>query len=491
MRKFILLLLLLTTFYAKNICENKFFTFNTSSYRSSVTILDLIKNLASECKISILAEDAITYRALNQRLKFINISDYSLTDLFDLLLSEHNLFYEYDKNRGLLKISFLKTKTFYIDYVNFQNRKSETKKSIKTGSGSGSSGGKSSGSSSNNEDSLSSVTEFKFWEKIEAEIKALMQRDGDAYRVKSKVFVNSEAGLVTVTGTKRQLDRVVEYINTLLDRLHKQVMIEAKILEVTYRNASSTGIDWSKFDLSLFGNGRGAYSARGVNVISNSLNVPINGFAYDFNMNGFIQFLKQNGDVSIVSNPKVLTLNNQPAVINVGDQINYKYQTGEIVTSTSGTPVGTNTYTIESVFIGVTLSIVPEVTHDGFIILKINPVISDFRDLNQASMKPDTIRSVPPDVKIKQLSSIVKVKNGNRVVIGGLITKTVTDDGNQVPLLGDIPLIGGAFKSHKKGFIKSELVLVITPKIVDGTTNISLEEIDEKFNKRDKKRREK
>jgi general secretion pathway protein D len=200
--------------------------------------------------------------------------------------------------------------------------------------------------------------------------------------------------------------------------------------------------------------------------------------------------------VHTISNPKVMTLNNQPAVINVGDQINYKYQTGAITTTTTGNPVGTNTYTIGSVFVGLTLNIVPEVTDDGFIILKINPVFSEPIQQNEgldynaigddgndfAPINPEdptatsTVRQMPPDVKIKQLTSIVKVKNGNKVVIGGLISKRVINANTKVPLLGDIPLLGRAFHHTGTEVQKVELIVVITPRIVDGTEVPTIDE---------------
>jgi len=473
MRYIITILLLLNLANAKNICEDKLFSFNTNSYKNSITILNLLENLVNQCEITMLIENTITRKALSQKLAYINVRDYSIYELFDLLLSEHNIFYKFDSNKNLLKLSYLQTKSFYIDYVNIKSRTSNTKNSIKSG------GGKSGGDSTN-EDTIETVTEFDFWERIEKDIKALLQRDEDIYLIKSKVFINPEAGLVTATGSKKQIDRVTEYIQMLLDRVHKQIMIEVKILEVAYNKANSTGIDWSKFDLSFLGGANANYQARGASVISNSLNVPINTFGYNFTMDGFISFLKQKGEITVVSNPKVLTLNNQPAVINVGQQINYKTET--MILSKDGIPM--KSFAIDSVFVGVTLSIVPEVNQDGFIILKVNPVISNCVQTNCIREENDK-SGLPPDTIVKQLSSIVKVKNGNRIVIGGLITKNQTISENQVPELGDVPFFGRAFASEKKRTVKSELILVITPKIITGSTDISLEDIDKKFRIRD------
>ncbi|WP_434658383.1 type II secretion system protein GspD [Sulfurimonas sp. NW9] len=121
--------------------------------------------------------------------------------------------------------------------------------------------------------------------------------------------------------------------------MHKQVAIEAKIIELTYDDSSSTGIDWSKLDISLSGsisNDPGAVDAT-------LLNKPSYNLAYSFSTAKFLKYLKTYGDIKVLSNPKVVTMNNQPAVINVGEQLSYKFQTGS-VTTTGGTAAGTNTF---------------------------------------------------------------------------------------------------------------------------------------------------
>jgi general secretion pathway protein D len=188
-------------------------------------------------------------------------------------------------------------------------------------------------------------------------------------------------------------------------------------------------------------------------------------------MDGLINFLNRYGDVNTLSTPKILTLNNQPAVINVGNQINYRYESGSVSATNVGSAT-TNTYVMSSVFIGLTLNIVPEITEDGYIILRINPVVSEQLDqdegldLAKESTNTDGVRTMPPDIKIKQLSSIVKAKDGARVVIGGLVSTRKFQENSAVPLLGAIPLIGGLFKHTGIETEKIELIIVVTPKII-------------------------
>jgi general secretion pathway protein D len=192
-------------------------------------------------------------------------------------------------------------------------------------------------------------------------------------------------------------------------------------------------------------------------------------------------FLNKYGDVNVLSTTKILTLSNQPAVINVGKQINYRYQSGTLST-TAGTGSATNTYVMNSVFIGLTLNIVPEITDDGFIILRINPVVSEaldsFQDTSGDVTDADGVRIMPPDIKIKQLSSIVKAKDGARVVVGGLVSSSTKNIKNKVQGLGDIPILGYAFKHDSSQVYKTELIIVITPKIINDNSFPSIDRVE-------------
>ena len=195
-------------------------------------------------------------------------------------------------------------------------------------------------------------------------------------------------------------------------------------------------------------------------------------------MDGLISFLKTYGNVHVLSTPKILTLNNQAAVINVGKQINYRYQSGSLNTITTGQSTS-NTYVMSSVFIGLTLNIVPEITDDGFIILRVNPVVSRLDDDQKTVTDAQGVRIMPPDIKIKQLSSIVKAKDGTHVVIGGLVSNTKKDVKSGVPILEDIPIFGMLFHSTSKETYRTELIVVITPKIIKNDDFPSIDRVED------------
>ncbi|NPA65062.1 MAG: pilus (MSHA type) biogenesis protein MshL, partial [Epsilonproteobacteria bacterium] len=242
----------------------------------------------------------------------------------------------------------------------------------------------------------------------------------------------------------------------------------------------TTGIDWSQFNIAINGildqqnniyptNPAVTYEFTGqAGKYSNLATTVINA---TFNMTGLLNFLKQSGDVYTLSNPKILTLNNQPAIISIGETLNYNVATNVVITaSTAG--LAEKTYTPGSVFVGILLNITPEITKENDIILRINPSISELRDPEQASYFGDAgFREIAPDTKEKKLSSVVKVKDGSTLILGGLISNTKNFTINGVPILKDIPLFGNLFGSKKRQNQRFELIFVIRPKVIEnGTT---------------------
>ncbi len=478
-KKFLIFYLFLMTLFGAE-CDNRLF--NLTAYSESgnaIRIKDVLMDLSNSCDITVVFKDREAKKNIYRPLDFVNIKNYTLNELLDFLLGESNLFYDYDSKRRLLKISYFRTKNYIIDYINLTSMISESKKSITLGA----QGSENENSYSNSEEegsngqsvdytTIISKSEFTFWKNLQRHLNAMMQEEGEKGH---SVYINKDASLITVTGNKRQLNRVERFLNRLMGRMHKQVLIEAKLIEVVYNDSQTTGIDWSKFSLSISGS-RDAATMRQNGVSINNFSTPNYFLGYNFSVEGLFDFLKKYGDIKVLSNPKILTLNNQPAIINVGDQISYRYPTGEVVYSTSGQPYTSSTYNIGSSFVGITLYVIPEITEDNQIIMKINPVTSELlKDSNQSLQSID--RSLPPDIKIKQLTSIVKVKDGQKVLIGGLISKDYSTQHNKVPLLGDMPVVGKLFHSTQKRKKRSELFILIAPKIVKENSMPTIDEL--------------
>ncbi|NPA64718.1 MAG: pilus (MSHA type) biogenesis protein MshL [Epsilonproteobacteria bacterium] len=481
---------------AQQSCDTKLFTLQSEP---GVKIKEFVDNIAEECQFTVLVKDKYAKKRLEERLGKIVLDKASLYDILHLILEEHDLSYNLEGNT--LKISYLVTKTFHVDYVT-SKRVGETKTDASidigrvggrssrgggtgggtgTSSNSGRSGSGMSGLNTPGRDvnTIFSKEEFDFWGNLKEELRSIINRPEDDYLAPDPV-INEKAGLVTITATQKQMKRVEEYLAMLEDRLHKEVLIDVSILAVLLDSKHTTGIDWSRFNIAINGtydeannfvptNPAVTYTLTGQEgQYHNLATTIINSY---FNLTGLIDFLKQSGDVYTLSNPKILTLNNQPAIISIGETLNYNVATSVVITATT-TGLAEKTYTPGSIFVGILLNITPEITKDNDIILRINPSISELRDPEQASMYTDAgFREIAPDTKEKKLSSVVKVKDGSTLILGGLISNTKNFTINGIPVLKDIPVFGNIFGSKKRQNQRFELIFVIRPKVItNGTT---------------------
>lgn len=498
LKKFLLLGVFLTTFmvpaYA-NSCSTQLFT---TTLNSALTIGDVVENLADACGLTLLLKDDEAKKKMSEKLYYVKLNNASLNEFLDTILVENDLSYSLEDSK--LRISYLNTKTFQLDYISGDRKgKSNAHVTIANSSNGKSStgssgGGLESGAGSKTGVSIESNDNFKFWSKIKEEIHELLNRPEDEYTAPEPI-VNPEAGMITITGTAQQLKRVSIYIDNLSKQLKNQVLIDVQILSVTFDDSSTTGIDWSQLyslqnmaiasasmlqhNVSSLAS-QGDASALSIGDVTSAENTtPKNSGAIitrgSVQINDVVKFLKTQGDVKSISNPKILTLNNQPALISVGKELFYKIQSTSVMQGTNGAGTQQSGETIDSVFAGILLDITPEISEDGSITLKINPSISDTID----TVKSDTsgARNIPPDLSRKQISSVVTLQDSQHVILGGLISSKTGTKISKVPLLGDLPLLEYLFKHEVKVNSVDELVLIITPHIIKQQSDLSLEDL--------------
>jgi general secretion pathway protein D len=187
-----------------------------------------------------------------------------------------------------------------------------------------------------------------------------------------------------------------------------------------------------------------------------------------------IKFLATQGDVKAISSPRVMTLNNQPALISVGKELFYKIKSSSTASGGGGAVAAEGEY-VDSVFAGILLDITPEIDSNGMITLKINPSISD--TINDVTNTNGSARDIPPDLVRRQIASVIKVKDGDHAILGGLIFSRTGTKANKVPLLGDLPLFEYAFKYEEKIDTVEELVIIVTPHIVKNSKSVSLKDL--------------
>ena len=442
-----------------------------------VSLSDVLNQLSEMCDFSIVAKDSYSKKELDEKVFGVNIRNMSLSEVFDLLLNEKNLSYEFANN--VLKISSLQTRIFKIDYItSVREGTAITKASVDASPSEVGSSSSSDSSSSDikNENNLIRTTErFDFWEKLDAELKAILNNSSEHITAPDPI-INQNAGLITVTATPSQLKRVEKYIAEMQRRLKKQVVIDVSIIAVDLNNEYKQGVDWSKFELGFntyIGNpgsntnSSASWTNKGNSLsdgFGRTLNIAAN---LNFSIDGMINFLETNGKAKVVSSPKVTTLNNQQALISVGDNINYRVQE-QTDSGNSNSDRLTTTYKQYSVFIGILLNLLPEVSDNNKIMLRINPSLSSFKYAEDDTRGQNTsIREIAPDTVQKKLSTVVQVNSGDTIILGGLIGQTKNKQNTAVPLLADIPLIGNVFKSTRDGIRTTELIFVITPRVVD------------------------
>ena len=480
MIKRILLLLLFFVFsHGSQDCSLKLFTLQTSP---KIKIGEIVSNIADECSLSVLIKDSSAKEKLQQGVGKLYLKNVTLNRLLDIILKEHDLTYTLEDN--ILKIRYLVTKTFKLDYVTSKREgKTVTDASVDVGGVVQTSGTTS--KKTRDVNIISSQDSFDFWKNIQNEIYNILNRPGDEYNA-SQPVINPSAGLVTVTATQKQIDRVERYIHEIEKRLHREVLIDVSILAVFYNKNLTTGIDWSKFNLTFNGqqDSSGTFTPTNPLATYQSVGVGTNFKNIDFtstatavinaslNLSGIIDFLQQHGKVVTLSNPKILTLNNQPAIITIGDNINYNVPTS--ITISAQGYLGQKAYTPSSIFVGILLNITPEITDNNEIILRINPSISELKNPEDLYTNTNTFREIAPDTKEKKISSVVKVKDGSTLILGGLISNTKNFMINGVPVLKDIPFFGNLFKSKKKDNQRFELVFVLKPKIIDDNDNFDI-----------------
>jgi len=460
--------------------------FNISSAKDT-KITDFIDQLSDQCEFSVIVSDPHAQKFMETSLNKTHLKNLTITEVLDIILLENNLSYKLENN--LLKISYLTTKVFGIDYILSQRKATAstdvTLSSSNSEAGGTTQGGEQGGSASTAQSGIKIETndEVKFWEQLDLELQQVLNRPEDVYEASSPI-INKNAGLITVTATVKQMNRLEAYLKKLQEKVQLQVLIDVQLLSVTMSEGKTTGVDWSqlyqlqnidvKIDNKSY-NYTGTFDAKTNDMtdiagstareVANLISIKA-----EVSLNEVVKFLQSQGDVSSISNPKVLTLNNQPALITAGTEYFYKVKSS---TSQQGSGGGvaatTQDESVESVFAGVLLNITPEIADDRTVTLKINPSLSETKDDLTQGTSSD--RVMPPDLNRRQLSSVVTVKSGNRIILGGLINTKNIQESSKVPILGDIPVVSSLFRYESNSKQVEELVIVIEPHIIEKTSN--------------------
>lgn len=477
--KLLLFILCIAPFSLILACKQTF-SLQTQGKLSSFEILE---EVARDCQLNLIFLDAFAKNILLQNKPELYVHKLKLEDFLNLLFKESNIHHTLQGRN--LKISFLYTQTYELNYVStsrvgssstdvvlspnpsmqeFHSSFNESKipqRTLEIGTTQGVANSGRSGTK------IFSIDENNFWGEIKKEMLQIAYRPEDKMleQIPQSITINKNAGLLTITATKNQHQRIQNYLERLNSKMHSQVLVDVHIFMTRHKNAKTSGINWNEF----YNLGNLAISSpnssgdnRLIQIGSHGVNVELNILSQDATLNRIIEFLETYGETHSISNPKVLTLNNQPAIISVGSVLRYA-QNSIFQSSSQGSSIQNSIETYPSIFSGVLLDLTPSIQGEE-IILKINPSITRTKNTALES-EPNALKS-PPNLSTNQLSSLVKVKSGERIVLGGLISEVESKKEFKIPILGDIPLLNSLFKYQWSNLFSEEMVIIISPTII-------------------------
>ena len=364
--------------------------------------------------------------------------------------------YEYSRSGNLYQVlpASLQTQIFQINYLDIQR---DGTSDTQVSAGSVSNSGDNSSSDEVIGTRISTKTSTNFWGTLQTTLDTIVTGEG------RKVVVTPQTGVIVVRALPSELSTVRDYLAQAELILHRQVVIEAKILEVTLNNGFQAGVNWTA--LGELSTGKTALFSQSSTGLTNA--DAIGGiFKADLSLGDFtavIELLGSQGDVQVLSSPRVSTVNNQKAVIKVGTD---EFFVTEVENTTT---TGTSTTSSPSVeltpfFSGIALDVTPQISEKGDIVLHIHPTVSEVVDQQkQITVGSDNINIPLALSSIRESDSIVRAESGQVIVIGGLMKSSDSDTQAKTPGLGDLPGIGNLFKQKRQAGSKTELVIMLRP----------------------------
>lgn len=281
-----------------------------------------------------------------------------------------------------------------------------------------------------------------------------------------RLVVEPSSGIIQVTATPDVLSLAEGFINALEASLQRQVLIEARFVEINLTNSFEAGLDWSVIpDLTSISNLTGSLQGGAVagQVLSPTAREFQMGVSNE-NINTILTAISKHGTVNVLQSPQVSTLNNQPAVIRIARNETFfqRQETpGQPATATSPATQAVVNYVPVQQPTGVVLNLTPKIGDDGLIIMSIRPSITS---IAAVATSPDGL-STSPITDVRELDTVAKVNHGQTIILAGLIQERELEETKEIPVLSKLPILGGLFKQVKKDRAKVELVILLTPYI--------------------------
>ena len=408
----------------------------------------------------------------------LSLKDVSVLDVMEVMRDVYGYDYTFDNNVFQVFPDALRTEIYHLNYLNV-SRKGSSEVHVSAGKVSDQNNGNN--SSGNYGDSgsggqsgqvvgtiVNTDAESDLWLELSQTLDALVTQDPGG-----RVVITPQVGLVVVTALPKTLRAVSSYIHQVEDTLTRQVVLEAKVIEVTLKEGFEAGIDWNTFGDAA--GGSAAFSEHSVaGALSSGVTDGFNPLGGSFSLTtafgdfeSTINLLSSQGSVQVLSSPRIATVNNQKAVIKVGSDEFFVTDISSN-TVTAGSAINTNdSPELTPFFSGIALDVTPQISSDKDVILHVHPTVSEVTE----QVKQIGGEDVPLAAStIRESDSIVKAHNGQIVVIGGLMQNSSKDDNVGVPWFRRIPWIGNLFKQKVQTGIKSELVILLKPMVIGSSS---------------------
>ena len=504
---------------------------------NEVPVKDLLLALARDTKQNIDIHSGLS------GLVSLNAINETLPAILERISKQANIRYRLEGNTIIVSPDSPYVKTYRVNYVNMARESSSTigvsgELTVVGGSGSGSAGG-GAGGTSGSSTVVRTTSKNDFWDQLRDNIRSILNstrlqslsadakaerlalvKQEQELRVKQMeaasragqgaptlansvisapgssqqqatllpddVVVNAVSGTMTVNATDKQHQLIQHHLDSIINAMQRQVLIEATIVEVTLSESYQGGVDWSRLPITggptlqqslLGGFGQGLTQA-GANFLQVGY---LNTSTSVGNISATVKLLQEFGNTKVLSSPKLMALNNQTALLKVVDNIVYFEVTSSTSQGVQGSTLQSVSTTAKTVAVGVVMSVTPQINEDGRVSLTVRPTVTRLRPEQPFVEDPNPvllISNLVPQIQVREMESVLQVGSGQTVVLGGLMQDNVRRNREQLPGADQLSAAGELFRFRDENVSKSELLIFLRPIVI---ANPSLESDELRF----------
>lgn len=435
----------------------------------------------------------------------VNLKDVTVFEALDSLRDLYGYEYRVEGTRIFVEPQAMQTRVFQVNYIVGQRKgASDTRVTSGSVSGSGDANGQQNtngntntalGNTGMNEalisTSIMTTSNTDFWKDLSDSLNGIVGSENG-----KRVVINTQSGVIMVRAMPNDIRNVEAFLKLMQVSIERQVILEAKILNVQLNDQSQSGVNWSVFgrsgsstgivgtvnansQLANSGNGNLSSGDLGINpgkVITNAATTALGGPLFAVALQGanfaaLLSFLETQGDVQVLSSPRIATINNQKAVLKVGTDEFFVTGLAQNTIASVGATTTVPQVTLQPFFSGIALDVTPQIDKDDNIILHMHPSISQVTTVNkQLNLGGNSGQINLPlaSSNVSETDSIVRTRDGRVIAIGGLMTESSVSNRSKVPGLGDVKGVGAAFRQNASNTAKSELVILLKATVVQG-----------------------